>query len=131
MRRLPGRTRSSEIGLGDIRYRVVGEGNGLACGPRRIGNVDLMLEGIEGALCVRVNRVSPELVSPSAGRNPHGTRCMSNNPIRNLLIFKEYLLVAYVYPLVANVSLRRIICRLDTSYDKVNEIVFKSNKYYK
>ena len=32
----PGRTRSSDIGSGDIRYRVVGEGNGLAFGPRRI-----------------------------------------------------------------------------------------------
>jgi ferric-dicitrate binding protein FerR (iron transport regulator) len=36
-------------------------------GVLQIGNVDLMLEGIEGALGVRVNRVSPELVSLSAG----------------------------------------------------------------
>jgi|GEM_PF-3239615 hypothetical protein len=33
----------------------------------QIGSVDLMLEGIEGGLGVRVNRVSPELVSLSAG----------------------------------------------------------------
>lgn len=36
-------------------------------GVLQIGNVDLMLERIEGALGVRVNRVSPELVSLSAG----------------------------------------------------------------
>jgi len=59
----------------------------------QIGNVDLMLEGIEEALGVPVNRVSPELVSLSARRNPHGKRCMSNNSIRNLLILKStYLL---------------------------------------
>ena len=35
-------------------------------GVLQIGKVGVMLEGIEGALGVRVNRVSPELVSLSA-----------------------------------------------------------------
>jgi len=55
-------------------------------GVLQIGNVDLMLERIEGTLGVRVNRVSPELVPLSARRNPHAKRCMSNNPIRYLQI---------------------------------------------
>ena len=37
MRPSPGRTGSPDIGSGDIRYRVVGEGHGLAVGPGRIG----------------------------------------------------------------------------------------------
>ena len=36
-------------------------------GVLQIGNVDLMLEGIEEALRVRVNRVAPELVSLTPG----------------------------------------------------------------
>ena len=43
-----------------------------------------------------MNRVVPQLVSLSAGRNPHGTRCMSKHPIRNLFILlNNYLLLAY------------------------------------
>jgi ferric-dicitrate binding protein FerR (iron transport regulator) len=55
-------------------------------GVLQIGNVDPMLEGIDGALGVQVNRVSPEFVSLSVRRNPHGNRCMGNNPFRNLFI---------------------------------------------
>ena len=55
-----------------------------------------MLEGIERAPGVRVNRVAPQLVSLSAGRNPHGKRCTINYPIRNLFILvNNYLLPAY------------------------------------
>lgn len=35
---------------------------------RQIGNVDLMLDGIDVALRVRANRVSPERVSSGAGK---------------------------------------------------------------
>ena len=69
-------------------------------GVLQIGNVDLMFEGIEGPLGVRVNRVSTELVSLSARRNPHGKRCMSVNPIRNLFILNSnYLLPTYSHVL--------------------------------
>jgi len=65
-------------------------------GALQIGNAERMLEKIEEALGVRVNRVSPELVSLNARRSPHGKRCMSNNPLRNLFILKStYLLPTY------------------------------------
>lgn len=50
---LQGGTRFAEIGAGNIRCRVVGEGIGLAFGPRRIDFVNLLNQPCPAGLALR------------------------------------------------------------------------------
>lgn len=77
--------------------------------------------------CHVTDRAIPLPVSMNSSPNSYRKRYISHHMTNNLLI----LITIFSLSNIATRCPGRIICRPCTSYDRVNEIVFTSHKYYK